>query len=97
MPETSGETYLDHTGMHALSATLATGAIALDKTAAGAPEAPDAGVSTSLVGDLLAGMAGAVGDLVTAVDVTAVSVRRSDETLGGVDYDGARQFSGPGG
>ncbi|MGH4014230.1 MAG: hypothetical protein ACRDSL_09940 [Pseudonocardiaceae bacterium] len=96
MSDTSGETYLDHAGMHALSARLATGATVLDETGAGAPHAPDAGVSTPLVGDLLAGMSGAVGDLVTAVDVTAASVRHSDETLGGADQGGAQQFSGLG-
>lgn len=92
MSETPGETYLDRAGMHALFVTLATGATVLDETGASAPHAPDAGVSTPLVGELLAGMSGAVGDLVTAVDVTAVSVRHSDETLGNADQDGAQQF-----
>jgi hypothetical protein len=53
-------------------------------------------VSTPLVGDLLAAMSAAVGDLVTAVDVTAASVRHSDETLGNADSGGAQQFDAPG-
>ncbi|MGH3906856.1 MAG: hypothetical protein ACRDTE_22140 [Pseudonocardiaceae bacterium] len=93
MSETPGETYLDHAGMHALSATLTTGATVLDETGTSAPHAPDAGVSTPLVGELLAGMSGAVGDLVAAVDVTGTSVRHSDQNLGGADSGGAHQFS----
>ncbi|MFN2496059.1 MAG: hypothetical protein ABR608_09150 [Pseudonocardiaceae bacterium] len=93
MSETPGETYLDRAGMQALSATLARGATVLDEAGARAPHAPVAGVSTPLVGALLAGMSGAVGDLVAAVDVTAVNVRRSDETLGSADSDGAQQFT----
>ncbi|MGH3797026.1 MAG: hypothetical protein ACRDSP_19300 [Pseudonocardiaceae bacterium] len=93
MSEAHGETYLDHAGMRALSETLGRGATALDETGARAPAAPDAGVSTPLVGELLGDMSGVVGDLVTAVDVTAASVRHSDETVGDADRGGAARLS----
>lgn len=95
MSEPPGQTYLDRAGVRTLAASLATGAAALDETGAGAPHAPDAGVSTPLVGHLLAGMSGAVGDLVSAVAATAAGVRRSDDTLGQADSDGARRFGAP--
>lgn len=73
---THGETFLDLAGLQAVAERLAGGATMLDRTTgADAPQVPDAGVSTGSIGDLLTAMAETLGDLVTAMELTAVSVR----------------------
>lgn len=88
-----GAPYLDRSGKHALAEALTGSAAALDETRTPAPEAPDAGASTTLIGGLLAGMSDAIGDLVTALELTAleltvVSGQHSGQTLGAADQGG---------
>lgn len=53
---------------------LVEGAGALDAAGAGAPPVPDAGGSTAVVADALAGMSEAIGGLVAALGATADGV-----------------------